>query len=220
MKITTIDFLLRYWRNYIEIEKEFALTSNFVSIDENNFNTYSDAYIKILLQVGSAIDITCKLLCNLLGTSMKDGTINKYQKIILEKIPDFSSVLIKVKNSILEAKPWESWKDESVPSWWTVYNKVKHHRLSTGTIDGIKKEYYKFANLKYTMYSLMALYQVMLYSYYYLAQLENKKVFVPLPASRLFETNSHLWKNVSLGSTFAFCSDNETLDVETGPFDY
>ena len=67
----------------------------------------------------------------------------------------------------------------------------------------------------------MALYQVMLFSYYYLAQAEKKKVFVPLPASRLFETNSLLWKGVSLGRTSVFyVEDDGELIMETGLFDY
>ena len=141
-EMTTIDFLYRYWKYYIEIEKEFAQTVNFVSIDRNNFNTYSDAYIKILLQIGSEIDITCKLLCELLGAAMQEGSIKKYQNIIKKNITDFGSVSIKVRNTDLEAIPWGAWSSESVPSWWTVYNKVKHYRDSSGSIDGIKMSYY------------------------------------------------------------------------------
>lgn len=219
--MTTTDFLLRYWKYYIQIEKEFVQTINYVSIDESNFVTYSDAYLKIMLQIGSEVDITCKYLCELLGDRLKDGSINKYKDIILNHIPNFCDVRIDEKLSKLSTCPWEEWKyDGGVPVWWTIYNKIKHHRASSGTIAGIRQEYFKFANLKYTLTALMGLYQVMLYSYYYLAQEENKRIFVPLPASRLLETNSLIWQDVDLGTSMIMYVNNGHLIMETGPFEY
>ena len=221
--MTTADFLLRYWKYYIQIEKEFVETINYFSIDESNFNTYSDAYMKIMLQIGSEIDITCKLLCELLGEKLKDGSIYKYKSIILNHIPGFCDVRIIEKLSEYNTCPWEEWRYENrVPTWWTIYNKVKHHRISVGAIHDVKQEYYKFANQKYTLMALMGLYQVMLYSYYFLSQKENKTVFVPLPASRLFETNSSIWKDVDLGTNSVMYINNETghLIIETGLFEY
>ena len=55
-----------YWNQYISIEKEFAETVNYVALAEDNYRTYSDAYIKIMLQLGSEVDIALKLYCQIL----------------------------------------------------------------------------------------------------------------------------------------------------------
>ena len=220
-KITPDIFILKYWKYYIQIEKEFVQTINYVSIDSSNFNCYSDAYMKLMLQIGSEVDITCKLLCNLLGDNIKNGTIGKYKECITKHIKDFCNIRITEKQSKISSCPWEEWKcADTNPTWWVIYNKIKHHRVSSGSIVGVKQEYFKFANLKYTMLSLMGLYQIMLYSYYYLAKAESKKVFVPLPASRLFETESSIWKDTDLGTNLIMYVDDGQLCIETGLFEY
>lgn len=219
--MTTNDFLLRYWKYYIQIEKEFSQTTNYVSIDSINFNTYSDAYMKLLLQIGSEIDISCKLLCELVGYKLKNGSINKYKEIIISQITDYCNVRIREKLSGLNTRPWEEWKFDDVnPTWWTIYNKIKHHRTSSGSINGIKQEYYKFANLKYTLFAMMGLYQVLIHCYYYLAKAEGNQVIVPLPASRLFETESSFWKGVDFGTSFVISVDDGSLYMSTALFEY
>ncbi len=219
--MTQNDFLLKYWKYYIQIEKEFAQTTNYVSVDPINFNTYSDAYMKIMLQIGSEVDIACKLLCDILGRKLKDSSINKYRVIILEHIKDFASIRIKEKIYGFSCCPWEEWdiKKES-PTWWKIYNKIKHHRVSVGQIVGIKQEYYKFANQKYTLMALMGLYQLMLTAYYFLSKKLGKRIFVPLPASRMFETNSYVWKDVDFGSNVLMSYDDGTLFCDTPLFEY
>lgn len=51
------EFVNLYWKQYIMIEKEFRQTTKYVALDSINFKTYSDAYIKLLLQIGSEVDI-------------------------------------------------------------------------------------------------------------------------------------------------------------------
>ena len=221
--ISSDDFLLKYWKHYIQLEKEFSFTVNYVAIDSVNYDTYSDAYLKIILQVGSEIDVSCKLLCSLLGESIPIGNIRKYKKCIIENIKDFFDIRIKEKLSGINSCPWEEWKLENgVPTWWTIYNKIKHHRISVGTISGTKQEYYKFANLKYTLLSLMGLYQLMLYSYYFIAKNEGSELLVPLPSSRLFDTKSSVWKELDKGSNdiSIFNESDGTLHIYTGKFDY
>ena len=222
--ITSKEFLLKYWKQYIQLEKEFSVTANYVAVDSINYNTYSDAYLKIILQVGSEIDICCKLLCDLLGERIKNnGGINKYRDYITAHIKDFPNIRIDEKLSGIRLYPWKEWKIENrVPIWWTVYNKIKHHRVSIGDISGVKQEYYKFANLKYALYSLAGLYQLMIYSYYYIAKREKSELFIPLPGSRLFETESSFWKGLNKGTDVVFVRDESkgTARLYMPDFDY
>ncbi len=56
------DYILRNY--YILLEKEFAETLEYITLDADNYNVYSARYIKLLLQIGSEIDINAKLLCS------------------------------------------------------------------------------------------------------------------------------------------------------------
>ena len=68
----TSQVLLDYfWTHYIMLEKEFMTTILYVRIDKDNSNTYSDAYIKLLLQIGSEIDVVAKETCKLLNPKFK-----------------------------------------------------------------------------------------------------------------------------------------------------
>ena len=49
--ITSQEFIRLYWGNYILLEKEFIKTIEYVSIDEENYATYSKAYAKLLLEI-------------------------------------------------------------------------------------------------------------------------------------------------------------------------
>ena len=220
--ISTDDFLLNYWKHYIQLEKEFSSTINYVAISTINFETYSDAYLKLLLQIGSEVDVSCKLLCEILGTSMPKGTIGSYKRCIMNKIVGFADIRINEQLSKISNCPWEEWKYNASPTWWVIYNKIKHHRITVGTINGVKQEYYKFANLKYTMMALMGLYQLMLYSYYFIANYEGSDILAPLPGSRLFDTKSSIWSKIDKGPISIHHYDKNTgiLTIATGPFDY
>lgn len=222
------DFIHLYWKIYISIEKEFAETLNYVSLDVENYGTFSSSYIKILLQVGSEIDIVAKSICNYHEKSFKGENINDYRPVIMKHETDFSNTEVKILQ-IKEAfsiKPWEIWgvtnKNDVVenPSWWKVYNKVKHDRHTVGTINDMSKEYYKFANLEYTLYSLAGLYQLLIYYYYDLAPKD--RIQVPLPGSRLFTLSGGKWDDIVFYKDISFYIDfsDGHLYSESGEFVY
>ncbi len=62
---------------------------------------------------------------------------------------------------------------------------MKHNRCEKGTIQGEFKKYFEFANLKYVLDMLSALYVLELYTYKYLADTESK-LFVPTYSSNIF----------------------------------
>ena len=110
------------------LEEDFAQTTRFVEIDKRNHATFSLEFVKLLLSVGSEVDVVCKELCHHIDNSNNPKNINEYKEIILGKFPLISTtpvMLTRYKEKII---PWKSWSKGSNPEWWKAYNNVKHHR--------------------------------------------------------------------------------------------
>ncbi len=58
----------------------------------------------------------------------------------------------------------------------------------------MERDYYKFANLEYTLYSLAGLYQLLIYFYFDLAK--EDRIQVPLPGSRMFALSGGKWDDM------------------------
>lgn len=58
--MTSDEFTNRYWRQYLMIEKKFKTTVKYVAVDHENFSIYSDVYAKLLLQIGSEVDVVAR----------------------------------------------------------------------------------------------------------------------------------------------------------------
>ena len=58
--MTSQELVDSFWTHYIMLEKEFMATTGFVKVDTENYSTYSDAYAKLLLQIGSEVDVVAK----------------------------------------------------------------------------------------------------------------------------------------------------------------
>lgn len=69
-----------YWNNYILIEKEFLNTVQYVALDSINYKSYSNAYQKLILEIGSELDNVFKLICSISG--YKYNNIGGYYKLI------------------------------------------------------------------------------------------------------------------------------------------
>ena len=201
-----------FWTHYILLEKEFMATMGFVKIDTDNYFTYSDAYAKLLLQIGSEIDVVSKETCKLINPSFCGETMDKYH-LTLSGDPDFINTNVHLINYGIILEPWNDIESTSAgnPSliWWKAYNKVKHERMNKVTIDGVTKESFKFANLKNVLNALGALYQLLLHSYYLALKNEGGKIDVPLPGSRLFRLNGTLWNGVVFPFDVTFFVDDQ-----------
>lgn len=220
--MTTKEFLSIYWNQYILLEKEFLKTLQFVSLNEDNKRTYSNAYQKLILELGSEIDIALKQYCLFLESSFKGEKIHDYKKIVTLKKVEFVEQEIKVIVTDEVLQPWRLWNEgKNSPYWWTAYNKIKHDRASFGEIDGIKQLYYKFANQEYTLLALAGLFQILVYLYYDLACYERERITTPMPGSRLFELQGGIWDSVQFYRDYAFyINDDGHLIYETGTIQY
>lgn len=217
-----------YWAHYISLEKEFASTLRFVSIDPSNDNTFSEAYSKLLLEIGSEVDVVLKEYCKILQATFIGDKIDQYRSLIQSIKPDFCTQEVLLLKTGTKVTPWIAWTGSITeagnvvknPYWWKVYNKVKHERTDSGTIALETKEYYKFANQKYTILALAGLYQVLIYMHYELATAEGKQVVTPLPGSRVFELTGGTWDTNQFYRDVAVYVDNGNLIMESSTIPY
>lgn len=222
--MTSQELVDSFWTHYIMLEKEFMATTGFVKIDTDNYCTYSDAYAKLLLQIGSEVDVVAKEICKLIDSTFCEGTMDKYRPI-LSSDPEFSNASVELINYGITLFPWSDTESISTGSsaliWWKAYNKVKHERMNAVTIDGVTKESFKFSNLKNTLTALGALYHLLLHGYYLALKNEGGKIEVPLPGSRLFRLNGTIWNGVVFPLDVAFCIDDQgCLILKTSSIPY
>lgn len=59
-----IGFLRGYWDYYRELENDFMTTRKYVSLNQDNFSTYSIEYLKLYQAVCSEIDVIGKDMAN------------------------------------------------------------------------------------------------------------------------------------------------------------
>lgn len=205
------EFLDTYWSYYISIEKEFMNTFQYISLDEDNNNSFSQSYAKLIMEICSEIDVLFKEYCRFLDEKFNKrySKIVRYRECIRNKKPEFVDQEVQLIRNDIIIVPWSEWDDADSPSWWTVYNKVKHHRTSIVKINNISKEAYKFANQEYTLLSLAGLYQLLIYYYYDISVCENKRVVVPLPGSRMFRLVGGIWKDVTFYGDYATYINDE-----------
>ena len=166
---------LSSWRYYLSLEKQFLATIDFVEIGEANSSTYSNEYAKLLLLIGSEVDVVAKQLCRLISPCANPDSILKYQEIIVSGFDEFHETEVGSSSFPISTKPWSNWGDSppQSPSWWCAYNDVKHHRDNK----------FNLANQKNTIDALGGL--LVIHICYYVAL--TKKRDTPSPAPRLLD---------------------------------
>ncbi|MDR2025587.1 MAG: hypothetical protein LBQ71_20615 [Hungatella sp.] len=213
-------FLMLYWAQYINLEKEFRNTLHYISLDPKNYDTFSPSFLKLILSIGSEIDIVSKVLAARIDAEFNGENITSYCKSITKHLPHFSKVMVKTLNEKIKLEPWRSWDNNNSPDWWKYYNKIKHNRT------GISREgvsYYHYANLKNVLLSLSGLYQLLMYLYYNIAINTKDYVKTPLPGSRLFTLEGDFWNEVTIyNGDFAFelNMDDGCLYLHNGEIPY
>lgn len=205
--VTRNEFIQRYWKYYLILEKNFLDTEQYLAIDELNFSAFSNEYIKQYQIICSEIDVIAKSYCRELDPTFRGKAINTYCKCVTDSNSDFESRKIKLKDSHIELFPWKDWTYTSEPQtngnlkiisnnpdWWQKYNKIKHTRTTINSETGLP--YYKLANQKNVLHSLAALFQLELYYFRTLQQTHfPTEPDMPDPPSKLFEIEN--WENRS-----------------------
>lgn len=221
--MTDQHFLQTYWQQYLLLEDDFIETINFVEPSSDNYSTYSSKYLKLLLAIGSEIDVTLQAYCRQFDPTYNKEAISDYRVDIKnyelnnsQNIESLNSQIVITYNDI-QLFPWAEWySNDTSPTWWKIYNKVKHDRVGIHEFYGIRKESYKFANLENVLNALAALYQIMLNLYRSIVS-PSKQVKVPLRGSKLFRLSSNYWDQEQYFSDYAlYVDDSGQLIKETG----
>lgn len=144
--------IFRYWRHFLALESDFSAISRFVEFSKDNYKTYSIEFVKLLLAVGSEVDVVAKDVCAALDPSGSHDNINDYRKCISVRHPVCNDKVL-VRRYELEFQPWREWHGETNPHWWWAYNKVKHERTA----------YFKEANLENCANAIGGLFAMILY---------------------------------------------------------
>lgn len=175
INITKQEFILKYWKYYLSLEKDFMSLERYISFDEKNYETFSIEFIKQYQSICSEIDAIFKLIA-------KGKKMDEYRKFLLDdefykKIKDEKVTLVDNEKIILS--PFSDLNYDKSIDWWTNYNGVKHNRLEENN--------YINANFKNVLTSLAALYILELYffnrNFYYP---DEQGFSIPINASSLF----------------------------------
>lgn len=175
----TSDEFKKYWNYYMVLEKDTLDIEPFVSFHPENFNCFSNEFVKLYQIICSEIDVICKEFCQYINDK-KSATENysniiDYARIILPEHSELTAQKISVSGDIeFTLAPWIEWSADAndnsknvSPKWWKQYNAVKHKRTSKDVND---KYNYQFANLKNVLNALAALCVIEKYFYADLAK--------------------------------------------------
>lgn len=181
------------------MEKDFQSTTEYVTIAEDNYDTYSASYLKLLLTIGSEIDVMLDFLAKLYDPATKESGFG-CSKVILKNEPDIKSLEFQLRTEGVTILPWDC---ATIPEWWTVYNEIKHNRYEQATQFDPTRKYYQYANLRNVINSLAALLSLELYAYRFIAIRDNEKVFAPTIKS-IFTVKNSYWKDIGIGGGYVF----------------
>lgn len=187
------NFLGQYWKYYRYLENEVIKTFEYSALDEVNKENFSFKYIHLIQTICSEFDVVAKAYCDFLGEQA--NSITKYGEVILNRYPELKKHIVYcLENRKLEYVPFQDWNisnegERISPMWWTMYNKVKHHRNSINSNKEFKgKENYKLANQEFVMNALSGLYFLEMYFYKDISLKNNPDFpYIPPYPSILFE---------------------------------
>ena len=186
INMNEIEFLNKHWFMYHKLEDEFMEIEKTIPIDEENFNTFSYSYMKLLGLICCEFNECFKNFAKHCNSNC--NSINKYKKFINDNFPNFINCEVnfgELGYERLSFKPFENWSDDKGPFWWEVNNGIKHNR----NIDEIQegKENYKLANQKCILYALSGLFSLNVYFYTIITHgTSYVTLIMPQPSSKIF----------------------------------
>ncbi|MFQ6773132.1 MAG: hypothetical protein ACLRFG_01485 [Clostridia bacterium] len=169
------QFINDIWKYYQMLENDLLSLEKYVALEKDNYSTYSNEFVKLYQSICAEIDVVAKILCRLLGKENVDR-LDKYKLVICERLPLFTYTKLNLRSDKLEElQPWIEWSNDKCPIWWTLYNKVKHERMTICTdIEKYEhKYYYQAANLENILNSMAALLVLEFYCILLLCKIED-----------------------------------------------
>ncbi|CAN7570174.1 hypothetical protein [Pararhizobium sp. LjRoot238] len=104
---------------------------DYVELHEANANSFGDNFAKLLLAVGSEIDVIAKAICADVAPNERASNILHYRDILKASFNGIHNASIDIMRTGDPLTPWDSWgqADARSPNWWRAYNDVKHDRV-------------------------------------------------------------------------------------------
>ena len=144
----------RYWHHFLTLESDFAATSRYVEFSPQNFATFSIEYAKLLLAIGSEVDVLCKVACENIDRGAKRDNIDDYRASMTTHTKIAAEEVL-VRRYGLALRPWDAWSRGENPTWWRSYNHVKH----------LRNAYFHEASLENCANAICGLFVAVLYCY-------------------------------------------------------
>ncbi|ELV8717087.1 TPA: hypothetical protein I7230_18170 [Vibrio vulnificus] len=167
-----------HWNLFIVLESDLAEVSKYIEFDERNFEAFSTQLSKLLLSIGSEVDVVLKQLCRTADAKASRKNIIDYFKVINSNASakEMLNEEVFITRFGLSFQPFAGWDENNRPKWWRAYNNVKHDRLQN----------YPEASLKNVLFAISAL----MICIFYLEKLSNpeknnKKITSALQPSTL-----------------------------------
>jgi hypothetical protein len=122
--------LFKYWNYFKIIEKDFLNLSEVIEIDTAHYKVFSRELIKLLVVTCSEVDTIFRVLRDIKVVGSGDGDLNieDHRKFVDLNHNFIFSQSINISHSGISLHPFKSWTKSKPPSWWTGYNRIKHHR--------------------------------------------------------------------------------------------
>ncbi|MCK4999083.1 MAG: hypothetical protein KAS23_06100 [Anaerohalosphaera sp.] len=120
---------------YLALSKDIENISRYIELCKDNYSVFSIELTRLLLTIGSEVDVVAKNLCSRYNPNKKNNrwTINDYQETLLAYLPKITEIEVDIIRHSLSFVPWESWSSKTNPEWWAGYNRVKHQRHDSYT---------------------------------------------------------------------------------------
>ena len=153
-------FYFQYWKHYSALEEKVMATDNYVTIDKDNYNTFSIEYDILLQAICSEIDVVAKRLCLEYDPHSSANDIMEYLEIFVNHPDEIENKKVTLYNYNIDLYPWKNIsgfhfengkKVRNLPDWWTGYNAIKHRRINSTKSNNeftITERNIKKANLK------------------------------------------------------------------------
>ncbi len=123
------DFIRNYWNYYIALENRFLQTADYVAIDSDNEDTFSNEYAILMQAIGGELDSFCKEYCGFQPMDCKN--IKDYAVFILYDYPGIITQSISVLETQIKITPFSGWNVNQAKQslfWWLAYDEIKHSR--------------------------------------------------------------------------------------------
>lgn len=155
---------------FLAIESDLLLVSRYIEFCKENMETYSFELARLLITIGSEVDIALKIFCREVDNNAELENMSDYKKILLndEKMNNVNgtfnvgkrfwdkNVRIDIPEYSMHLHPWQGLEHDKKLPWWDAYNNIKHNRI----------ECYMEANLRNVLSAAAGLFYIIRQLYF------------------------------------------------------